>query len=700
MYCLSVHYENARLNGTGEYSIPEHPDGIQKWSVFPEGSSGTERLHLIAMPFGGTSILPKLPFSFAQHLKTHERPLHLECVMVEPDSDRLAGEPKGLWGAGIQVDCAGIFKSLRGAAFRWLPPGMQTRKAKTGIGDSSFFFLGYGLTLNAHDGTDQFDFCDPYFRLTRYHSLFCTGLPITDPVSFLQLLHYRAVRHRRLPPTHVMQGLAAFLPAYLEIDTSKWQEPKCDFRQEWSSLLPWQRLAVLPILDMVRHLLDAHPRETAPLNIATFVLFDRPDLHLPEHQLPKWLHLLDVLFPRAQFILTLGDRARSTFPPSLWTRSCQFTISSERPRRKPARLPKGAILLVDVDSTLPNLALMKLSRYFKDQGRPVTLLRRYSKVRNVDAVFASCVFSRKSSLDRIRRLRAAYGDALTAGGSGVDVQGRLPAAIERMPPDHSLYPELGDRGIGFLTRGCPFDCPFCIVPRKEGKPHLASTLDELLPDSGRKLILLDDNLLAHPKALELLEQMAVRDVAVNFTQTLDLRLVDEEKARRLRRIRCSNVRFTRRVYHFSLNDVNNMDLVRQKYALFGLMPKDNAEFICMFGFNTTLAEDVKRFRFLSSLPGAYVFVQRYQPVPGGPPAQLEGLFDEHADEHLNELIRIVFRQNMKSMECYYRWVSTQYAQTFGKLHKGLVDTMFKYNRRESKGLYMATLGGLRCLETV
>jgi len=115
----------------------------------------------------------------------------------------------------------------------------------------------------------------------------------------------------------------------------------------------------------------------------------------------------------------------------------------------------------------------------------------------------------------------------------------------------------------------------------------------------------------------------------------------------------------------------------------------------MYGFNTTLAEDVLRFRFLSSLPGAYVFVQQYQPIPGGPPAQLETFFDDQADEHLDELVRITFRQNMKSMECYYGWVSKEYARTFGKPHQGLVDTLFKYNNRERKGLYMATLGGLQ-----
>ncbi|MHC1743061.1 MAG: hypothetical protein AB9873_08520 [Syntrophobacteraceae bacterium] len=606
----------------------------------------------------------------------------------------------GIWCTGVHADDAGAIKTLKSSEYRRLPPGMQTRKARTGLGDSSFFFLGYGSTLKAHDGADRFDFSDPFFRLSRYHSLFGKDFPLTDPVSFLDLLHYRAVRHRRLPPTHVMQGLATLLPPYLGIDTAKWQEATCDFRQEWQSLTPWQRQALLPILDMARHLLDAHPRSKTPLDIATFVLFDRPDLHLPEHRLPRWLNLLDLLFPRIQFILTLGDRAQGMFPTSLLTRSHPLGTSSEPPRRHPISLPRGTILLVDVDSTLPNLALMKLSRHYKNEGRPVTLARRHARARNVDAVYASCVFSRQSSLDRIRRLRAAYGDALTVGGSGVDVQGRLPEAIESLPPDYSLYPELGDRGIGFLTRGCPFDCPFCIVPKKEGKPHLVSTLDELLPEGGKKLILLDDNILAHPTALDLLDQMAARNVAVNFSQTLDLRLVDGEKASLLKRIRCSNTRFTRPVYHFSLNDANNLDEIGRKYALFGLTPKDNAEFVCMYGFNTTLAEDLERFRFLISLPGAYVFVQRYRPIPGGPPAQLERFFDEHADEHLDKLIQIVFRQNMKSMECYYRWVSREYARAFGKLHKGLVDTIFKYNNRENKGIYMATMGGLQCLETV
>jgi hypothetical protein len=111
----------------------------------------------------------------------------------------------------------------------------------------------------------------------------------------------------------------------------------------------------------------------------------------------------------------------------------------------------------------------------------------------------------------------------------------------------------------------------------------------------------------------------------------------------------------------------------------------------MYGFNTTLAEDVERFQFLRSLPGAYVFGQEYMPFPGSPEPNLTHFFDAQADAWIDTLIPIVFQQNMKNMEKYYRWVSKRYAETFGRIHQGLVDTIFRYNYREKRGHYMAAL---------
>ena len=291
-------------------------------------------------------------------------------------------------------------------------------------------------------------------------------------------------------------------------------------------------------------------------------------------------------------------------------------------------------------------------------------------------------------------MRQLYGDSLIVGGSGVDLDRRLPPEIERGEADYDLYPELGDRAMGFLTRGCPYHCPFCLVPKKEGDVRIAEDLDSLL--QGRtKLILLDDNILAHPQAGELLEQMVRRDLSVNFTQTLDLRIVDGELTELLKRVYCSNTAFTRRVYHFSPNGISGLSRIRDNYARFGFSTKDHVEFVCMYGFDTTLRQDVERFRFIRSLPGAYVFVQEYQPVLDGPqPPRIE-FFDQQSDQLINQLLEINFTQNMKSMEKYYRWLSKRYALQFGRLHMGLVDTIFRYNQRDRKGRYINTLAGTR-----
>ena len=109
-----------------------------------------------------------------------------------------------------------------------------------------------------------------------------------------------------------------------------------------------------------------------------------------------------------------------------------------------------------------------------------------------------------------------------------------------------------------------------------------------------------------------------------------------------------------------------------------------------------LAQDVERFSFLRSLPGAYVFTQQYRPiVPGAPVHDTIPFFDDAPDTLIDELVSIVFTQNMKSMESYYKWLSRKYAVRFGRLHTGLVDTIFRYNNRHMRGEYIATLAGTR-----
>jgi len=85
---------------------------------------------------------------------------------------------------------------------------------------------------------------------------------------------------------------------------------------------------------------------------------------------------------------------------------------------------------------------------------------------------------------------------------------------------------------------------------------------------------------------------------------------------------------------------------------------------------------------------------RVLPVMGGPLPDHRRLFDDRADALLTELVRIVFRQNMKSMETYYRWLALQYAARCGRIHAELIDTLFGYNGRPRMGRFVARLEAL------
>jgi hypothetical protein len=690
MHLKRIHASNVRnlTDGWHDFSAGDH--AVRQWVLLPADESGSVLARCAALACAGGAHVKEVHGMSPLPADEPKRPAEL----LAEQSLHFPQERASSGASLRRLGWTWTGQTIRSLIRREHPDGLTvTTRARPLSHGMAFMFVGYGKHLEAHDGEENFHL-ESGHRLPRFASLLRAPGRITNSAAFLALLRHKA-KYRKAGRKHVVLiRLQQELGAWLGVSLAAWHPEAGDppLREVPARL----RLAVALVLDLVRHVLDATRRIPDVFQQTGVVVFDGVSRWCPADEAPNLFRLLNRVFPRLQYLVRLSQAEQARFPQNLLEQTLPVEHPAPAPQlAAPEILRVKGVLLADVDGVFPNLALMKISAHFKRRRQPVLLRRGAAFGERADAVYASCVFSSLQSAARLSALRVRHGRALRVGGSGVDLSLRLPREIEAEVPDFSLYPELGDRAIGFLTRGCPKRCSFCIVPRKEGPPSQVSDLEELL-QGRRKLILLDDNLLAHPQAVGLLEEMVRRNVAVNFNQTLDLRMVTPEIAALLRRIPCQNVTFKRPNYYFSLNDTRGLEILRRHYELMRFTSKDNVEFICMYGYNTTLAEDLERFAFLRSLPRAYVFVQQYLHHPSLRRPKPRPFFDEAADARLDALIRIVFTQNMKSMEKYYRWVCLEYARQCGRIHRPLVETLYRYNRRQSMGGFVAKLQAL-CL---
>ncbi len=226
--------------------------------------------------------------------------------------------------------------------------------------------------------------------------------------------------------------------------------------------------------------------------------------------------------------------------------------------------------LIDVDGhNWPNLCLMKLSAYHKARGDRVEW---WTPEDHYDRVYKSRVFSDTYSRDTIMVDNAGE---VIKGGTGYGAGPNLPDEVEHSHPDYSLYPQFSDTAYGFLSRGCPRSCGFCIVSQKEGRrsTHVAD-LSEFW--GGQKEIKLLDprlcndriersctinparplngavagsHLLACPDHEKLIFQLAESGAWVDFTQGLDVRLITPDNVSLLNRVKT-------KMLHFAWDDPN------------------------------------------------------------------------------------------------------------------------------------------------
>jgi len=252
------------------------------------------------------------------------------------------------------------------------------------------------------------------------------------------------------------------------------------------------------------------------------------------------------------------------------------------------------IALYDVDSKIPNLALMKLAAYHKRRGDTVEtyfplMLDQYDKI------YASKVFSDSDGSGLVP-------GAMEIGGSGWDLSVELPPEIERMAPDYSLYDYT--RSIGFAMRGCRFNCSFCVVPGKEGKPQPVSTIGEIWTNRGSDfIILLDNDFFGNPEWEDRISEIQALNLKVCFSQGLNIRTITTNQARALAESRFSNISGKFKQVHFAWDRMRDEALIMkgiQTCMDVGLLPYQMA-FYVLIGYDTTHDENMYRVNLLKEI---------------------------------------------------------------------------------------------------
>ncbi|MEW9080849.1 hypothetical protein [Terrisporobacter glycolicus] len=278
--------------------------------------------------------------------------------------------------------------------------------------------------------------------------------------------------------------------------------------------------------------------------------------------------------------------------------------------------------LIDNGTRHPNLALMKIAGFYRDNGHEIRLITSYEQINDYDVIYMSKVFTFTKVPEEVLKMNNIH-----IGGTGFFEDGgtNLPDEIEHHMPYYDLYKEYIeteiakgkkrqkfsdylDYSIGFTTRGCFRKCAFC-VNKKYDHVFRHSPVEEFFDKSRPYIYLWDDNILAFPQWREVITELGKTGRQFQFRQGIDLRLMTDEKSKVLNKVHYQGD------FIFAFDHVEDKAIISEKVQLWRRYSSRVCKMYVLSGFDSQDEKDIESvFERISILMkyGSLPYIMRYE----------------------------------------------------------------------------------------